>query len=203
MFNRRLAGKVAGTLSPFLAAAWLSGCGVILTSGGDATLEAADAHARLKTKLPMRVYRPWDSETADVYMTDLPPEVWNGGADVSNMTGVLVHLHMFIRPKAGRTPIADTATTATIRCLVLAKGEIGIYGGGGFYVNGDEPGDERFDGSVRAASLRLIRATGGFEDRLGSVVFSGEVSGKRDDETAGQMDQALRALAAETQDLEP
>jgi hypothetical protein len=157
--------------------------------------------ATLAPKLPTRVYFNDDQDSADFYMTDLPASVWNGGADVSDMAGMIVQVHMFLRPKAGRTPIADTASTSVIRCVVLAKGEIGVYGGGGFFVNDGQPGEKTFEGSVRNGSLRLVSATEGFVDRLGPCSFAGAVSGKRDQKTADEMERAVRALVAETKEV--
>ncbi len=179
----------------------LGGCG-FSRSGGPARLQSLQNNGALQSPLPTRVYTARDADSVDIYMTDLPSSVWNAGADVSDMSGVLVHVHMFIRPRAGRTPIADTASTATIRVLVLAQGEIGVYGGGGFFVNSGNPGKERFRGGVRDASLRLVSATGGFVDRLGACAFTGEVSGTLDTETANAIDRAMRALIAETTSLE-
>ena len=161
-------------------------------------LQSVEGKGELRFNLPPRVYTGRDADTVDVYMTDLPDTVWTAGADVSDMEGVLVHVHMFIRPKAGRTPIADTASTSTIRCIVLATGEIGVYAGGGFFVNSSEVGKQTFTGDVRNATLRLMSATGGFNDRLGVSMFSGAVSGKLDNATAEAMDRAMRALIAET-----
>jgi len=179
----------------------LGGCG-IGHSGGEARLQSLQGEGELRLSLPTRVYAPRDADTVDIYMTDLPESVWNAGADVSDMAGTLVHVRMFIRPKSGRTPIADTASTATLRCMVLARGEIGVYGGGGFFVDGADAGDKVFEGSVRNATLRLVSATGGFNDRLGACVFSGGVSGRLDEETAERMERAMRALIGETQRVE-
>jgi hypothetical protein len=175
----------------------LTGCG-IMTTGGQARLTSMESGAVLAPDLPTRVYVSQDQDSADFYMTDLPASVWNGGADVSDMAGMFVQVHMFLRPKAGRTPIADTASTAVIRCVVLAKGEIGVYGGGGFFVNDGQPGEKTFEGSVRNGSLRLVSATEGFVDRLGPCSFAGAVSGKKDQKTADEMERAVRALVADT-----
>jgi hypothetical protein len=177
------------------------GCG-FSRSGGPARLQSLQNTNSLQSPLPTRVYAAADADTADVYMTDLPSSVWEAGADVSDLSGTLVHVRMFIRPRAGRTPIADTASTATIRVMVLAKGEIGVYGGGGFFVNSGNPGKERFRGGVRDASLRLVSATSGFVDRLGVSAFTGEVSGQQDSQAAAAMERALTALIAETTPIE-
>jgi hypothetical protein len=195
--GRLLVGVAVGAfLNCFLA-----GCG-IGHAGGDARLASMTGPGELRLDLPTRVYTSRDADTVDIYMTDLPESVWIGGADVSDMAGTILHVHMFIRPKAGRTPIADTASTATLRCMVLAKGEIGVYGGGGFFVDGADVGDKEFHGSVRNATLRLVSATAGFNDRLGVAAFSGSVSGRLDGETAGAMERAMRALANETRAVE-
>jgi hypothetical protein len=178
-----------------------SGCG-FSRSGGPARLQSLQNTNSLQATLPTRIYTAADPDTADVYMTDLPSSVWEAGADVSDLSGTLVHVRMFIRPRAGRTPIADTASTATIRVMVLAKGEIGVYGGGGFFVNSGNPGKERFRGGVRDASLRLVSATGGFVDRLGVSAFTGEVSGVQDAQTAAAIERALTAIIAETTPIE-
>jgi hypothetical protein len=178
-----------------------SGCG-FSRSGGPARLQSLQNANALEASLPTRVYAARDADTADLYMTDLPSSVWESGADVSDMSGTLVHVRMFIRPRAGRTPIADTASTATIRVMVLAKGEIGVYGGGGFFVNSGNPGKERFRGGVRDAALRLVSATSGFVDRLGACAFTGEVSGKLDPASAEAIERALTALIAETTPIE-
>lgn len=170
--------------------------------GGKARLKSLENGSVLSADMTTRVYTSDDPDTADIYMTDLPPGVWNAGADVSDMSGVLLHIHMFLRPKAGHTPIEDTASTAVIRCLVLAKGEVGVYGGGGFFVNDGTPGGSSFGGSVRNGSLRLVRRTDGFVDRLGPCTFAGSVSGKKDPQTAMLIDRAGRAMAAEAKPVE-
>ena len=180
----------------------MPGCGSLSGSGGAARLQSLQNTSELRAELPTRIYTARDPDTVDIYMTNLPESVWNSGADVSDMTGLLVHVHMFIRPKAGRTPIADTASTATVRCLVLANGELGVYGGGGFFVDASDAGDEVFSGTMREATVRLVSATGGFNDRLGVAVFSGKVAGTLDRETAQRMDRAMRALIAETQPVD-
>ena len=179
----------------------IGGCG-IGSAGGSPRLRSLETGAVLTGDLPTRVYVSQDEDSADFYMTNLPESVWNSGADVSDMSGMIVHVHMFLRPKAGRTPIEDTASTSVVRVIVLAKGEIGVYGGGGFFVNDGRPGGKNYSGSVRNGTLRLVSATGGFQDRLGPSAFAGEVSGKKGAETAAAMARAINALVAETKAVE-
>jgi hypothetical protein len=190
-----------GVLLVAALAMWVGGCG-ITPSTGSARIQSIEHRSVLAADLPVRVYSFKGLDSADVYMTDLPPQVWNAGADVSEMSGLLVHVHMFVRPEAGHTPIENTASTAIIRCVVLAKGEIGVYGGAGFFVNDDTPGDKTFGGGVHNGTVRLLSATGGFVDRLGPSTFSGAVSGNQDQATAEAMERAEKALIEETKPVE-
>jgi hypothetical protein len=179
----------------------LPGCGTF-GGGGTTRLRSLENGSEMTADLPARVYKSQGNDNADFFMTDLPESVWNGGADVSEVSGIILQVHMFLRPKAGRTPIADTASTCVVRCVVLAKGEIGVYGGGGFFVNSGLPGGETFGGSVRNGTLRLMSATGGFQDRLGPCSVAGAISGKKDEKTAGAMWRAMNALVGETKAVE-
>jgi len=152
----------------------------------------------LTTSLPTRLYAFDDENTADFYLTDLPPEVWTSGANVSQMTGVFIHVHMFLAPRAGRTPISAGATVVDARVLVLAGGAMGVYGGGGFLLRDGDAGDDEFGGRVPHATLRLVRATPGFVDRLGPSQLDGSFDATLDPEQAAQMRRAFDTLIAAT-----
>ncbi|GJQ29897.1 MAG: hypothetical protein HBSAPP03_17810 [Phycisphaerae bacterium] len=167
-----------------LLAVWIglgaSGCGGLASAGSMKVVSRGDEAASLSLDLPTRVCDAPDNASLEFFLTDLPPAVWKSGADVSDMSGVIVHIHMFIFPKAGRTPIEYTASTATVRVLVLARGELGVFGGGGFFTKSGSIGDAKLGGALHEATLRLIRATPGFDDRLGPGVASGGVSATND-----------------------
>jgi len=197
--RKGLGGACRGLVWIGLAAILVAaGCGPG-RRGGSASLRSTQTGDELSASLPTRVYTPGDSNTADLYLTDLPPEVWTSGADVSDMAGMIVHVHMFIRPRAGRTPIESTASTASVRVLVLARGEIGVYGGGGFFLHSGDVGDATFGGSLSGGTLRLVHATPGFDDRLGPSKLTGAFSGRRDAETSRALARALRTLIAESE----
>jgi len=175
------------------------GCGV--GGGGDPELASRLTGAQFAPSLPTRIYAFADRNTADFYLTDLPPEVWTGGADVSEMTGSMVHVHMFLASRAGRTPIEPTASSATIRVVVLGGGTMGVYGGGGFLLRSGEPGDSSFGGAIRAGTMRLLRATPGFVDRLGPCEFKGSFQANLDASQAANMQRAFEALVRATTPL--
>jgi hypothetical protein len=179
------------------------GCGV-LGGGGPARLATRGGGGAVFTAdLPTRVYTSTDRNSADFYLTDLPAAVWMGGADVSTIDGVMIHVHMFLAPKAGRTPISADASTCVIRVLVLSNGELGVYGGGGFLAHAGGAGGQTFGGSVARASVRLTRATPGFEDPLGPASFAGTVAATRDEKQATLMGRAFGAIVAYTEPVTP
>lgn len=161
------------------AAALLGGCG---GPGGHLTLRSVATGATYTPPLPTAVYRYQDLNTVDVYLSDVPveslanPDIdlreWaadegqNGGAERG---ATIVHIHLFVLPRAGKTPIDATACNATLRQLVLAPppppqsassrtpagpaagvvpsenrrlAVLGLYGGGGFV----QPGRGWFGG---------------------------------------------------------
>lgn len=165
------------------------------------------APPRLPLNLPTRVFVPSDSGVADVYLTDLPRDLLASGGDLSGASGTIVHLHVFTIPSAGDTPIATTATSASARVLVLAKGQAGLYAGGGFFTTGDDESDVKgkastFTGSVRGATLYLTHATPGFDDALGPSTLSGALDSSRNSETADAIARALTTVLEQVPRIE-
>ena len=168
-----------------VAAALPAGCISLGFTGGPLVASSADGSTRLETDLPTGVYGFVDENTANFYLTDLPLARLADPADrLADASGVLVHVHLFLVPKAGRTPVDATASNAAVRVFVLSGGAIGMYGGGGFLLPTGDPGDETLSGKLAEASLRLLRRTSDFADRLGPSILAGSVTGRRDDAAA-------------------
>jgi len=123
------------------------------------------------------------SDALDIYATDLPIEA--GGSLPPDASGHLLHLHLFLVPTGGKTPIDPEASSASVRWIILAGGEVGIYGGGGLVV----PETGMFGGGttyeIRQATLELLASTPGFNDRLGPSRLSGTLSPPVDRELTG------------------
>lgn len=141
----------------------------------------------MTANLPVQAYAALDGNTADVYMTDLPPAALQPDGDLSNVWGQFVHLHLFVSPKAGQTPIANSACSVTVRHVVIARGQIGVYGGGGFLIPGTDPGDDYLTGSIRGATCRLVALSPGFVDRLGASEFRTTFKVPKDDAQAREL----------------
>lgn len=188
-----------------LSALFIPGCGGFgsASASGNTSIRSESGAALLATDLPTRIYRHYDANTADIYLTDLPSEVWTAGADVSNATGIIIHIRHFMRPDAGDTPISTDASTASVRVLVLASGELGLYGGGGFMRPAGRSGADVFGGTITDGTLRLSRHTAGFADRLGPSRVNGSFGATKDEAQAKLIDRAMRSLIAHTRFVEP
>ena len=109
---------------------------------------------------------------------------------------------MFVRPKPGRTPIQQTAISATVRHLIIAHGQVGLYAGAGFMFPSGKPGDKVFGGSITRADLRLERATPGFTDQLGPAEMTISFAAKRDEELSDELHRRIELLALAAQPVE-
>ena len=158
----------------------LSGCSV----GGTVRVASVEAGASLEPQVTLVAFRPLGRGQIDLYMTDLTREQLDPAVPLEELSGSLVHVRMFIRPRAGKTPIDSTATNATIRHVVLSGGAIGVYGGGGFLFPRSSRTSDPFTGRMRGATLVLTDRTPNFVDPLGPSTMSLSVRAPRDDALA-------------------
>ena len=171
--------------------------------GGSAEIASLETGNTLDAKLPTRVYRSLDRNTADIYLTDLSDDELTAilQAGPSGASGQLLHIHMFVLPKPGRTPIDDTAVTASVRYVVFSGSEHGVYAGAGFLLPAGEPGGKRFSGTMDDATLRLDRATDGFRDLLGPSRLDLSFGAERNETLAGELDDAISTFVASADPL--
>ncbi len=185
-------------LALLLACLPLTGTGCAWLGGSRESAIATQAsHDGTAGTLPLTnlraVFVPASAAIADAYLTNIDPSALQGEQDLASVQGVLLHAHVLTQPRAGRTPIATTATTTTLRLLVLANGQAGLYAGGGFAdfdLNGP-----RLTGTIRGASLRLVRATPGFVDALGPSTLTIRVNAAEDAQTSQAADRVLVVTA--------
>lgn len=180
----------------------IPGCGGISLPGrsGSGSIVSDVQPTELRPRLSTQVYERLQTDNeADIYLTDLDPAVLNDPDALASATGHIVHLHMFLRPKAGRTPIEASAVTLTVRYTILADGVAGTYAGAGFVFPRGKPGEDRFAGRVVDATLRLAVATPGFVDRLGVATLRMPFSARLDPTVAGQARELLDTIALASQ----
>ncbi len=176
-----------------------AGCSVFRSEpGGVLTATSADGTKSLAPNFTTAAYSSLDADTADVYLSDLPRERFANPRDtLADCTGSILHLHIFLVPEAGQTPIDSTACNLTVRQLVLTKNApqgMGLYGGGGFMLPRGDFGSGDIGGSINAASHRLTRSSTGFNDLLGPGTLSGAFSAPQNDQLAQQMSAKLETL---------
>lgn len=115
---------------------------------------------------------------ASIWLTDMAPDEL---ADGTVRDGQALHIEVLFTPRPGYTPLDPTATNVAIRYIILSRGEVGIYEGGGYgYPIGSiESGSMSL--RVEGATLRLGAHTSGFVDLLTPAQLSGTFNGPRDD----------------------
>jgi hypothetical protein len=190
--------KQIGSPRPWMTAICLALALVLAGCGPAASIQMRSIHA------PDRVVAPtWrtmvanvvDDNTVDVYLSDIPLERFESPTDtMSDVEGQIVQLHIFMRPKAGRTPIADTACNATIRHLILTPRAAGEYGGGIFIMPTSDVGDASYTATVFDGQLKLLRSAGAFEDRLGVAALRGSLRVPHDPKMARTIEKRVETL---------
>ena len=169
-------------LAPLLLA-----CALLLAGGcasGDLRIRSKSGGAILAPRFVTAIYAYTDDNTVDIILSDLPEEelLAMSRDELLRTRGNIMHIHQFFRPAAGRTALDPTASNTTVRHIVLAGGEIGVYGGGGLLLPGGDPGERRYAFRLNDATMRLLDATPGFQDLLGGASLSGGASATRDDD---------------------
>ncbi|MFG0252086.1 MAG: hypothetical protein ACF8NJ_04345 [Phycisphaerales bacterium JB038] len=138
------------------------------------------------------VARISDPNNIDIFMLDRPLQ--DTGASLGEggpRTLQACHIHIFLQPKAGRTPIQASACTATVRHLVLVGEEAGEYGGAGFMTPRLGSNETAIRASIASGRARLVRATPGFADRLLDAEINGSITARHDPAAARAIERAL------------
>ena len=186
--------------------AWILVGGCLALTGGCAgigparyELHSIDEPVRVTPNFTLRVYGYDDQSTADIYLTTLTRDQLRPGVDLSDVSGHLIHIQMFVKPRPGRTPIAPTAFNAAVTHIVIANGRLGVYRGGGFLLPGGNVGDLNFGGRLIGGTLRLESRSEGFRDLLGASALRANFRAEKQHGTAELARQRMRELIAMTE----
>jgi hypothetical protein len=132
-----------------------------------------------------------EKESTSFMLSDVPiDDLLNG----SIQNGQLLHVRLLWMPKAGSTPMDSTATNASIRFVVIAGGEVGVYSGAGFAVPDSDLTGARAKVTLYDATVQLQDATAGFRDLLSPAHVSGSFTAIRDERLTQQMQRAASQL---------
>ena len=172
-------------------------------SSSSLEIESLDADVTIVPVIRTQIARHVDENTIDIYLSDIPedrllaparrggflPAAGTGIDDPSPGNGTILHIRMFVNPRAGRTPIESSASNTTMTCLIIADsiGDnviAGRYGGGGFLLPTTPTTAATFHGSINDGSLRLVSRSPRFADRLGLCEIHTTIAARRDDAVA-------------------
>jgi len=112
------------------------------------------------------------------YGSDIPADQLAAGGALS---GQVVNIQLLWDPKPGLTPLEPTTTNISIRLVVFAEGEVGVYGGGGFAWPRGKPEDGSMGLLLTGSNLSLVARTKGFVDLLSPAEMLGTVTARLDD----------------------
>lgn len=181
------------------------GLGLLSGSGGSMNMVSTTEATRLDASFRTAVYRYQDENTADLYFSDLTTEQLEAIAsgrsrsEVAPEGGQILHIHLFLTPSAGRTPIEFTASNVTLTHIILSGEAVGVYGGGGFLLPSRtfaiEPGRDRFGGDMRNATVRFLGGTDGFTDQIGSAALDGDLNARLDPDAATRIGTLMASLS--------
>lgn len=181
------ASKLA-TVAACLALATLAGCDQWITAAG---FGGPSGELTLASSAPdADVLLTGDFDTA-VYAADGPDSMHailiDGTIDAPEK---VVHLQLLWRPRAGKTPFDPAATNTIVRYVLFGEdGSAALYGGGGMMHLHDTVGEDRFTGSLRLATLRLLDASENYDPgELGdNAISTGRFTATRDDHQTAEL----------------
>ena len=109
--------------------------------------------------------------------------------------GHVVRVDLLWLPKPGATPMDASATNASIRYVIVADGELGVYAGAGFAMPKGDAGEGRaLTVRLRDGSLELLESTDGFVDLLTPASLTGTFTATHNDPRTRQLSAAIRRL---------
>ena len=162
----------------------LSGCSGVRSTGSLRAESLGTSPVVLPARYVTAYYAEHRSTEISFFLADVPLEQLLSG-DVT--LGNVVHLDLLWLPAAGYTPMDSSATNVSIRYVVFADGEVGVYGGAGFALPVGKPGDAKMGLDLRDASLTLLESTDGFVDLLSPARLTGSITAQLDEKRARQM----------------
>ena len=142
------------------------------------------------TTTPGEAWYAIEPAQVSYYASDIPLDQLAAGG---KLNGQVVNVQVIWEPKPGMTPLEPTTTDATIRLVVFAEGEVGVYGGGGFAWLRGKPEDGDMGLLITGSNLSLLARTKGFVDLLSPAEMLGTVQGRLDEARAG----AIRRAASQ------
>ena len=169
----------------------IAGCGVSAPERLEFT-SMGDTPRTLPTDLGVGTYALELANTSFV-LSNLSQEQLQ---DSTDLVGYVLHVDLMWVPKAGKTAIDPTATNTSIRLVVFAGTEVGLYGGGGFAWPTGESGAPEYGVDIVGSNVSLLAATPKFVDLLSPAQLTGRLRCRLDDAQTRQMRRATSQLVS-------
>ncbi len=186
-------GVIVASLSA-MAGAFLVGCGVGAAGGSLQMRSLGQDPVVLSAKYVTAFYSDRGSPQISCLLADVGLQELLSG---SVRRATVIHLDLLWVPEAGATPMDASATNATIRYVVIADGEVGVYGGAGFALPRGALGDHMLGILVEDASLALLESTEGFVDLLSPARLTGRATAVLDNQRMQQMHDSISRLVSD------
>lgn len=172
----------------------LSACVSARPSGSLRAVSLGNDPVYLPAEYVTAVYGDHDSAETSFILADVPvAQLLSGEVDCAN----IVHLDLLWSPEPGATPMDRSATNVSIRYIVFADGEVGVYGGAGFALPHGKTGRQRLTLSLRDASMTLLDSSDGFVDLLSPARLDGKFTADLDDFRTKQIQYAVSQLVTD------
>ena len=126
----------------------------------------------------------------DIWMTDIPMDQI---VDGTFTTGQIVHLQVLWTPVAGKTPLASTSTNLAIEHYIIANGEVGVYGGGGYCWSRGNPA-QGMRLHIEEATIAIQEQSDGFSDLLTPATMTGHISAEPNNTVAQRIASAVQRI---------
>lgn len=170
--DRRTTGRIAGVAAMLVCGLFGAGCSGLF-AGDDALIESLDEQrVRMPLEVAEAAYAVHPSE-ASLLFSSVPFDRFAETSEADGLEAFVLHAQLLWVPKPGTTPIDPTATNVTLRWIVFAGGEVGVYGGAGFCWPDGEIGKDALTLDIEASTLSLIASTSGFVDQASPASISG------------------------------
>lgn len=166
-----------------VAALGSASCGTVSEVG---TVELTSLGGTTRTLRPVLGTGTYAQEAAQssFILSDVDFSQLESGAPVY---GYVLHVNLLWVPKAGRTAVDPTATNTSIRLVVIAGNELGVYGGGGFAWPDGDLGEPEFTLELVGSNMSLIACTPGFQDLMSPASLTGTLRATLDDAATRRM----------------
>lgn len=160
-----------------------AGCGTVGEVGTVELTSLGGTTRTLRPELGLGTYAQEDAQSSLILST-VDFSALESGTPVY---GYVLHVNLLWVPKAGRTAVDPTATNTSIRLVVIAGSELGVYGGGGFAWPDGELGEPEFSLELVGSNMSLIACTPGFQDLMSPASLTGTLTATLDDAATRRM----------------